>query len=417
MNRSTLTAKFRIVTPMFCAGADQAQAELRIPSIKGALRFWWRALQWDKVGGDIKKLHEQEAALFGSSKGGQSRVLIRIKQGTDRKPMPNGKVLSQKGDRFLEPQRPETNIVGEGARYLGYGVMEAFGNRNKNTQPGQLTRPCYPCPLEDIIVSFNCRDAETAKAIQPAIIAFGLFGGLGSKSRKGYGSVTLTELKIGDQTVELPSPEVFIRQIQNGKSLPAWTAFSEKSQFVLLLGNPNESPLELLNRIGRDLVFFRSWGRNGKVFGGNSERRFQSDHALMDGVINHNGTPSTHPERIAFGLPQNYFFSSTNGKGGVKPGQHERRASPLFLHIHQSSSGNTPLAIISLLPAKFLPDAEQISVEKNRDRKTRVACKPEGELYEPILDWMQSLDTGMRRDGKEANQSFSKVTVIPAFES
>ena len=33
-----------IVTPLFLGGADPNKAELRAPSIKGALRFWWRAL-------------------------------------------------------------------------------------------------------------------------------------------------------------------------------------------------------------------------------------------------------------------------------------------------------------------------------------------------------------------------------------
>ncbi|HPU57120.1 MAG TPA: type III-B CRISPR module RAMP protein Cmr1, partial [Verrucomicrobiota bacterium] len=45
----TLTATYRIVTPMFLGGANpESQAELRISSIKGALRFWWRALMWGR---------------------------------------------------------------------------------------------------------------------------------------------------------------------------------------------------------------------------------------------------------------------------------------------------------------------------------------------------------------------------------
>ncbi len=409
----TLTATFRIVTPMFCSGADH-QAELRVPSIKGALRFWWRALMWDKVGGDIEKLRELEAKLFGSSQSGQSRFLIRMFQGAHRQPIPDKKVLSQNGDRFLEPERDQHGIVGEGARYLGYGVIR---------YAGQLIRPCFACPIDDIIIYFDCRDQETAKAIQPAIIAFGLFGGLGSKSRKGYGSITLTGLKSGDQEVELPTPEAFINRERKGTKLPAWTAFSKKSQFVLLEGEKGESPLELLNRIGRDLVFYRSWGRyNSKssrheVFGKPAEQRFGDDHDLMDRVIKKSETPRTHPERIAFGLPQNYFFSSNKGKGGVEPAKHERRASPLFLHIHQCSKDDTPLAIISFLPSKFLPEGEQISVGKDKGRKTTMPCKTEEELYKPILDWMQSLVTGKRGNDIAANQSFSKTTVIPAIVS
>jgi hypothetical protein len=42
----TLQATYRIVTPMFIGDAEQKATDLRPPSIKGALRFWWRALNW-----------------------------------------------------------------------------------------------------------------------------------------------------------------------------------------------------------------------------------------------------------------------------------------------------------------------------------------------------------------------------------
>ncbi|WP_143108945.1 type III-B CRISPR module RAMP protein Cmr1, partial [Bathymodiolus thermophilus thioautotrophic gill symbiont] len=44
----TIVATYRIITPMFISGAKVTEAELRIPSIKGAIRFWWRALNWQK---------------------------------------------------------------------------------------------------------------------------------------------------------------------------------------------------------------------------------------------------------------------------------------------------------------------------------------------------------------------------------
>lgn len=43
MDRLTVTLK--AVTPMFLGGAEPNKiAELRAPSIKGALRFWYRAI-------------------------------------------------------------------------------------------------------------------------------------------------------------------------------------------------------------------------------------------------------------------------------------------------------------------------------------------------------------------------------------
>ncbi|OPX29474.1 MAG: type III-B CRISPR module RAMP protein Cmr1 [Candidatus Omnitrophica bacterium 4484_171] len=40
----TITFECETITPMFLAGADGRTPELRPPSIKGAMRFWWRAM-------------------------------------------------------------------------------------------------------------------------------------------------------------------------------------------------------------------------------------------------------------------------------------------------------------------------------------------------------------------------------------
>ncbi len=38
------TYNIELLTPCFCAGADQTKAEIRAPSIRGQLRWWFRAL-------------------------------------------------------------------------------------------------------------------------------------------------------------------------------------------------------------------------------------------------------------------------------------------------------------------------------------------------------------------------------------
>lgn len=55
--------EFEFLTPCFCGGADPARAELRAPSIRGRLRWWFRAL-----GGS----REDEEKVFGSVGGGRT---------------------------------------------------------------------------------------------------------------------------------------------------------------------------------------------------------------------------------------------------------------------------------------------------------------------------------------------------------
>ncbi|MCP4402916.1 MAG: type III-B CRISPR module RAMP protein Cmr1 [bacterium] len=65
------------VTPLFMAGADGRTPELRTPSFKGMLRFWWRAMRADD---NIQHLAEQEAKLFGGTgkDQGRSKMVLRF---------------------------------------------------------------------------------------------------------------------------------------------------------------------------------------------------------------------------------------------------------------------------------------------------------------------------------------------------
>ena len=75
-----LTVRLSAVTPLFLGGADpKHRAELRPPSIKGLLRYWYRALDGDYAA--------NEPRFFGSTDAGQSACLLRVGEwtnGTDR---------------------------------------------------------------------------------------------------------------------------------------------------------------------------------------------------------------------------------------------------------------------------------------------------------------------------------------------
>lgn len=76
---SSITFKCEIITPMFLAGADGRTPELRAASIKGALRFWWRALHGNLT---LEKLLEKENEIFGGTRKGEGRsnIIVRTKK-------------------------------------------------------------------------------------------------------------------------------------------------------------------------------------------------------------------------------------------------------------------------------------------------------------------------------------------------
>ncbi|MBN1460124.1 MAG: type III-B CRISPR module RAMP protein Cmr1 [Armatimonadetes bacterium] len=388
---TSIDATYTVVTPLFCAGADPSRPELRLPSFKGVLRYWWRALAWSRCGRDLVAIQKQEDALFGSADGGQSRLNMSLAPASEPPAVPIGTVLT------VSPT--DSRPVGEGARYLGYGVMEAFARRPKDGRPrteaGQLTRGCLRPPF-DFTVQLRERDLddEELASVKDALIAAGTLGGMGAKSRKGYGSLVIRSLVVNGAE-HWSAPRVMddmaqtigaLKRDDGAVDLPKLTALSKATRHVLLESSKKE-PLELLDLVGREMMRFRSWGHNGKVLGEDSEKNFKDDHDLMK-----ERQRKSHPRRIAFGLPHNY------GKPkDMQVGPHDeyldRRASPLFIHIHRCDVA--PVAILSFVPARFLPDGRSdISVGGNKVSQT-----PENELYRPIHDFLDRLlDPSNRRE-------------------
>lgn len=72
----SITFTCETITPMFLAGADGQTPELRAPSIKGAMRFWWRAMN-GHLG--LEEMRKREGEIFGSAERGRSRVLLKVK--------------------------------------------------------------------------------------------------------------------------------------------------------------------------------------------------------------------------------------------------------------------------------------------------------------------------------------------------
>ena len=52
--------KFTVETPMFLAGGEQQQAEFRLASLRGALRYWFRALAAPFLDDDSKQVARKE---------------------------------------------------------------------------------------------------------------------------------------------------------------------------------------------------------------------------------------------------------------------------------------------------------------------------------------------------------------------
>jgi len=377
-------ASFVTTTPLFMSGADN-RSELRAASLRGVLRFWWRALALSRFG-SWEEVRKAEFALFGSSSSGQSRVHLSISA-------PNESENRHKSDEVLTDRSGK--ILGTGGRYLGYGVVDISG---------RVSRPYLEAPLKfdmKIYLRPPCRKSsenlsEEADLLEGALQAMGLFGGIGSRSRRGFGSLRLLELKRdGLSTYEAPGTVegylVFLREflktyVRNVSGMPEYTAFSQDTRVYIL--RTGTDPLQLLDEIGQAMQMYRSCGIKGMVNGVKpSEKIFWDDHDNM--IAAFSASAKDHPRRVAFGLPHNYYFSSMGGrKPTVLAEKHERRASPLFVHIHMLSD-NEYAAVVSIFPARFLPINEEILIRSDNGNDQKIALR--SNWFDPLIDFAEGI--------------------------
>jgi len=389
---------------MFLGGAEHEASRIRGSAIKGALAFWWRALNFarfvkdasEDIGDALQEMRQRERELFGSSDGGQGKFLLRIRHG-------NLHIL-QKG-QVLKTDASSRNgkEIGTGARYLGYGIINAFhirANPSRNRaekRAGELERSCLVAGQEfeiDIIMRPDASPQDISELVH-ALQAFGLLGGLGARVRRGWGSVALKKVGVAGieneicQILKIPNDKgsyeehikdllrVASRASLDGKN---WrlTAFANESR-VYLDKTEDENALKILDNVGEGFLKYRGW-RNG-------DRNFTEDH---DWFRVDNGEPNKAPKRTAFGLPHNYSRRLGISLPEVDKEELERRASPLFFHVHRFGNGKA-CAVTLFMPTKFTPTGEVAIVrdEGNNRKKTPVPYDFEGDgrpVIEAFLD-------------------------------
>ncbi|HLI12405.1 MAG TPA: type III-B CRISPR module RAMP protein Cmr1 [Alphaproteobacteria bacterium] len=304
MTGNKITATFEVVTPLFLGGADPASTvELRPPSIKGALRFWWRALAWSRHRGDLDAIKKEEQKIFGTAgddrdRLGQASFGLRARWRAE----PNR--LAETGPRSLTSGKP-------GASYLSYGII----NRGQGNSP----RSCYQLGgcFELTFQALRHTDNESGfhPSLLDAIKLFGLLGGLGGRSRRGWGSVALTQL--GGEGAAL--------QWQAPQNLDEY-----RDALFSILGSTADTPEAVYSAFSK--------GARLNVFGIGVDALTVLDQ-LGQAYQAFRREPANRG--FIFGLPHSRF-----------KGDADRRASPLLFHVH-NLNGQFAIAVL-FLRAPFL---------------------------------------------------------------
>lgn len=167
MSEQEITKELTFITSALLAGADQNAPEIRAPSIRGALRWWFRVLAGDR---DVRK---EEEELFGGVHGADrpvaSAISVRVED------------AAIKNNQKAVPLPPNTPMG-----YIGY-FAQVSGNKQGvyRTEAGHYIGEGSTFTLK--IRAVRPVRPELWARLEEAVKAFVWVGALGLRATRGFG--------------------------------------------------------------------------------------------------------------------------------------------------------------------------------------------------------------------------------------
>lgn len=211
----TQTRVYRLITPLFGGGVTPAEADpitvIRGSSIRGHLRFWWRACRGGKpeFQGSLARMKAAEDAIWGAAStdggAGPSKVQIAVQinnAGVEERPF---EVRAGRRGRPEVKLRSDTNVPG----YAAFPLQP----KKEEARVGMTTKAVRVGVSFTLTISFP-RDFR--EDVEAALWAWETFGGIGARTRRGFGALQLVSV---DNEERRPPPaqraqEVVIRNFR-----------------------------------------------------------------------------------------------------------------------------------------------------------------------------------------------------------
>ncbi len=322
----TITFHCKVITPMFLAGADGRTPELRAPSIKGAMRFWWRAMNGHLVKKDenghwdYSNLKEEEVKIFGDTKR-RSSFNIAVEEVS-----------------IMEKFEFDTQFSKE-IQYFQYSLVHH--NERKGIKPGFR--------FNIHISTFN---QEALKEAAYLLWILTHYGGLGTRVRRGAGAFSIgaeydkDKVKGMEFLDETPLSIGLPRASKNENAQNYSSIYSGTSGFIHRLGFSTWE--EAMKDIAARMMEIRD---------GDTIKELRNDRS-WNSVFSQNELN----KKAAFGLPVKVRNESklVNLMNKNEKGQQEeaRRASPIYISI--TKIGRTYHWVALFLEGKFMPEDSKI---------------------------------------------------------
>lgn len=356
------------ITPLISSGANLEELELRAASVKGLLRFWWRTFQDPS---NTEELYKKESNIFGSSDKNYGASKIKINISYDKFE------LNQKIKRANTLFSMAFKSIGNYRSALTY-LLFPFLERDKIKKDYILKRSILLPPFNFQINMLM--PEEIVDEVLKSLWLLNVFGGIGARTRRGFGAFKITDIRVLDlitekekqiEVLELfkenvnTANEYILRGIKSikeetilNKIHPQYTTFYASKKRIVTI-NIDEEPLSILAKIGELLKNLRKNLQNAEK---------NELYNLINGKKISEDCKFYKP---TLGLPIIYNFKSykdysievtgINISKGEKGEEYHRRSSPLILTIFDYKDKKN--LVIAHLPAEFLPSGSKLKLE------------------------------------------------------
>ncbi len=202
-----ITIALEVLTPAFVSGADQEKVEIRSATIRGLLRFWWRAVRAEHR---VERLAREEGAIFGSQEL-QIRSPLRITvevSGERLQVIPAGSPAPRSGVQYTyvrQGRQGSTDVL----PYLAYGPVRLLSREERQRYQGDRRSPftdgrgetkrgplfirpaIAPGARFEVALSWRAGtlSEDQVLSVVEAAAAWTTLGGIGTRSRKGFGAL------------------------------------------------------------------------------------------------------------------------------------------------------------------------------------------------------------------------------------
>jgi len=177
---------YKLITPLFGGGAEPQKPDevtvIRASEIRGLLRFWWRATRGGQFG-SLDELRCAEEAIWGSAAGegkaGPSKASFIVrnwKMGAKDTPFE----VTEKGKKTIV--RPCSSS--EVPAYAAFPLQPA----KEEARPGMQLPGVYKNVSFELVITFP---EEVREDVEAALWAWETFGGVGARTRRGFGALEL----------------------------------------------------------------------------------------------------------------------------------------------------------------------------------------------------------------------------------